>query len=240
MRKILALLLFSHALFGAAAFDHWTDGYAGAGSHSISVTASGTNNSCILFVLYRTGSTGTPTCGGNAMTLAQHNAVAASCFAGQMDEWVYTGALSGSVTVTITATVESQMDAITVNGANQTGQPDAVAAFVTGTGTGGAFATYPLPITTVASNSIALGNFCGNSINRALGSSNGTFIGCDGTGFGTCFWYSTTNFSAGSNTLFGAAVSSTGLPYNAQGLSIASVSAPSVFVPNPTVIIVGP
>src|SRR5450432_3860265 len=123
--KILALLLCTVPAWSAVAFDNFKDaGYAGSGTHSTTIVASGTKLGCIVFTWYRSGSTGTPTCGGNSMTKVVTVSTTQCAGAATQDTLVYFGAglTAGSLTVSITATVESVLEVITVNGAAQSGQ----------------------------------------------------------------------------------------------------------------------
>src|SRR5580704_17078187 len=102
---------------GAVAFDNYKDGgYQGSGTHTTTIVASGTSLGCIVVTWYRSGSTGTPTCGGNAMTKVQTMAASACSGAATVDTWIYfgVGLTAGTLTVSITATVESILEALTV------------------------------------------------------------------------------------------------------------------------------
>ena len=243
MRILLLLALCSLRLVGAVAFDNFADGgYSGSGVHTTTIVASGTNLGCIVYVWYRSGSTGTPTCGGNAMTKLTPMAATLCVSASTIDTWVYfgPGLAAGSLTVSISATVESALAAVTVNGANQTGQPDALAAFASGMTSGGN--GFGLPITTVANQSLVLGAFCVQNGNHdAL--ANGTWVGDPAAagGVGLHIWRSTSNVNpAGAFTLHGGGTAD-GYAAEANGLSIAPPAALSTGnKPNPSVIVVGP
>ena len=240
MRTLLLLALCSLRLVAAVSFDNYKDGgYSGSGAHTTTIVASGTNLGCIVVTWYRSGSTGTPTCGGNAMTKLSTMATTICSGAATVDTWGYFGAglTAGTLTVSITATVESVLEAFTVNGARQTGQPDALAAHATGTSAGNN--GIGLPITTVANNSLVMGTFCA-PVTGNVSTSNGTWIGNDGN-VGFHFWRSTADVSpSGSFALQGGA-STDGYVMEGNGLSISPPpSGVNAYTSNPTVIVVGP
>jgi len=159
--------------------------------------------------------------------------------AATVDTWAYfgSGLAAGTLTVSITATVETILEAMTVNGARQTGQPDALAAYITGTTSGGN--GLGLPITTAANNSLVIGTFCVGASQHGA-TSNGTWIGDDAS-VGLRFWRSTSDVSpAGAFTLQGVGPAD-GYAAEGNGLSVAPLgSAAIVYTSNPTVIVVGP
>ena len=241
MRILLLAALCSLQLAGAVSFDNFKDGgYSGAGVHTTTIVASGTNIGCIVVTWYRSGSTGTPTCGGNSMTRISTMATTVCSGAATVDTWAYfgPGLAAGTLTVSITATVESILEALTVNGANQTGQPDAIAPYVSGmTGNNG----FGLPITTVANNALVIGTFCAGSASHAP-TSNGTWISDDGN-VGLRFWRSTTTVSPPGSFTLQAIGTAAGYTVEGNGLSISSLlQAPvnNTYISNPSVIVVGP
>jgi hypothetical protein len=240
MRTLLLLALCSLRLVGAVSFDNFKDGgYSGSGGHTTTIVASGTNLGCIVVTWYRSGSTGIPTCGGNSMTKVSTMATTICSGAATVDTWAYfgSGLSAGTLAVSITATVESVLEVLTVNGASQSGQPDALAAHVTGTSAGGN--GIGLPITTVANNSLVVGTFC-SPVAGNVSTDNGTWIGNDGN-VGFHFWRSTADVSpSGSFTLQGGS-SSNGYVLEANGLSISPLpSTVTSYTSNPSVIVVGP
>jgi hypothetical protein len=242
MRILLLMALCSLQLIGAVSFDNYKDGgYSGGGTHTLTIVASGTNLGCIVNVWYRSGSTGTPTCGGNSMTKLATMSPTVCAGAATIDTWAYfgPGLSAGTLTVSVTATVESLLEAITVNGARQTGQPDALAAYVTGTTSSDGFG---IPITTSASGSLVVGTYCAGATSHSP-TTNGTWIG-DGDpsdGVSLSFWRSTSTVApAGAFTLQGGA-STAGYPAQGNAFSIAPLgSAGSTYRSNPSVIVVGP
>jgi hypothetical protein len=238
MRTLLLAALLTFPMAGAVSFDNFHDGgYQGAGTHTTTIVASGTNLGCIVVTWYRSGSTGTPTCGGNAMTRVQTMATSACTAAATTDTWVYfgTGISAGTLTVSVTATVESVLEVLTVNGANQSGQPDALAAYATGTST---VAGFGLPIMTVANNSLVIGTFC-EGANSHVVTGNGTWI-ADDASVGLHFWRSTSNVSPAGAFTLQALGGAEGYQVQADGLSISPLSSVSTVTANPTVIVVGP
>jgi hypothetical protein len=239
MRTFILLALCSLRLAGAVSFDNYSDGgYSGSGLHTTTIVASGSNLGCIVVTWYRSGSTGIPSCGGNSMTKVSTMATTICAGAATVDTWAYFGAglAAGTLTVSITATVESVLEAITVNGANQTGQPDALAPYVSGTvGNSG----FGLPITTVANNALVIGTFCLGAGNHTP-TSNGTWIG-DGGGIGLRFWRSSVPVSPAGLFTLQALGNAPGYAAEGNGLSISPLlSAVSPNTSNPTVIVVGP
>ena len=244
MRILLLLALCSLRLAAAVTFDNFQNGgYSGAGVHSTTIVASGANLGCIVVTWYRSGSTGVPTCGGHAMTKAQTMSPTVCISAATVDTWFYFGAglSAGTLTASVTASSESVLVVMTVNGANQTGQPDALGAFVSGTTSSNGFG---IPITTAANNSLVIGAFCTAAANHAS-TSNAAWIGDGdpGDGVGLSFWRSTANVNpAGAFTLQGGA----NVPgYSSQGdaFSIAPQAASGgggSFISNPSIIVVGP
>jgi hypothetical protein len=240
MRTLLlaALLCLPAALpvVGAVSFDNYKDGgYQGPGTHTTTIVASGTNLGCIVVAWYRGGSTGIPMCGGNAMTKI---GTFTDGWPATVDMWIYSGAglTAGTLTASVTATVESILEVLTVNGANQSGQPDAVAATVSGTTTVNGIG---LPITTVANNSLVLGVFSEGAASHNP-SSTAIWIGDDANA-GLRFWRSTADVApAGAFTLQalgganGYAVYGSGLSISPAGGSVTAATA------NPSVFVIGP
>src|ERR1017187_4574381 len=106
MRTLLLLTLCALGAAGAVSVDNFKDGgYAGSGVHTTSIVASGTNLGCIVVTWYRSGTTGTPSCGGNSMSKVQTMATTICSGAATVDTWVYFGAglTAGTLTVSITA-----------------------------------------------------------------------------------------------------------------------------------------
>jgi hypothetical protein len=240
MRTLLLLALCSLRLVGAVSFDNFKDGgYAGSGAHTTTIVASGTNLGCIVVTWYRSGSTGIPACGGNSMTKISTMATTICSGAATVDTWAYFGAglTAGTLTVSITATVESILEAITVNGANQTGQPDALAPYVSGT-TGNA--GFGLPIVTIANNALVIGTFCEGATSHTP-TSNGIWIGDDGPGIGLRFWRSSATVSAAGAFTLQALGNASGYAAEGTGLSISPLlSAVNSYTSNSSVIVVGP
>lgn len=230
MKLIFAFLCLSVHCFGAVAFDNYAQGsYTGAGANSTAIVASGTNLAALMVVYYRSGSYNTsPAIGGQTGTKIASNLMSV-CSGATVDLWIVQSGLSaGSLTATVNMTVESQIDVITVNGAQQTGQPDSLAALFTSTFTpiaGGSVAT--LPFTTTANNSLAIGVFCAVVGTTDTPSSNGTYIGIDSS-FGSYYWRSTANVSPAGSFSLAAMASSVGTStYNAHGISISPTPPPS-------------
>lgn len=248
MRKFAALLFCSLPCFGAGPVfttGNFTAHYTNLVTNSFNVTGTGTSLGCIVENMYRaTGSSGTPTCGGNAMTKVQTGAFTTAgggCFDGTIDTWFYAGAglTAGTIAVSIpTVVFESGASAFIISASAQSSVVDALSAVANGNMSpvaGGQTAS--MAITTVAANAFVLGQFCATSGLTTSPSSNGTYIGFDGN-FGAYFWYFTTNPSAGANTLLAKSNLSNMATYQVNGLSIPPL--PSGFVANPTIITVGP
>jgi len=238
MRILLLAALLTCPMAAAVSFDNFKDGgYQAAGTHTTTIVASGTNLGCIVVTWYRSGLTGTPTCGGNAMTKVQTMATSACTAAATTDTWVYFGAglSAGTLTVSVTATVESVLEVLTVNGANQSGQPDALAPDATGTST---VAGFGLPITTVANNSLVLGTFCEGVSSRVV-TGNGTWIADDST-VGLHYWRSTSAVTPAGAFTLQALGGADGYQVQANGLSISPPSSATTVTANQTVIVVGP
>lgn len=232
MRKLFAvlLLLCSWNAWAGVAFNAFAAGnYGGAGTNSINVTASGTNLGCVLYVWYRSGAITSPMCGGNAMTLVGSQAMTGAG-AVNVSEYIYfgSGLVAGTVTASISASVESSVNVIIVNGASQTGQPDATAAYVSGTTNGSG--QFGLPITINRPGSLVIGIFSSSFNAGDTPSTTGTYIGRDNIGWGLWFWYSTTNPGSGSFTLDSRS-GSAGLGIDAFGLSIAPAASAITVIP---------
>lgn len=244
--KILQLmlrLLFLAGLclpgYAAIAYDNGTVGvYTGSGTNTLSWTASGTNLVCIGYVWHRSGTISAVTCNGHAMTLGPTHTFTQS-FTAVIDTYIYAGSLSaGTMTFSISASVESALMAWSANGAAQTGQPDATAAFVTGAESG--MGLFNLPITTVANNSLVAGLFNTGDSTSSSPTSNATFrLRITDSGIDVSLWTSTLPITpAGSINLVYAGGSSGGSNVDANGISLAP-PAGAVVVANQSVFAVG-
>lgn len=243
MIKLFSLFLALTTLGWSAGpqFNNFVSHYAVSGVPNTTIvtvnTGLGSGYGCVMFLFYRLGTVNTPTCGGHNMTQAGGTTVLAASGV-TSTRWVYFGGgiVPGSITVTGSTTggTDCQINVIIVDGAG-TSQPDAAPTATTGVFlpvSGGQEAA--MSITTVAANSLVLGEYNSTVSVNATPSSNGTFIAVDGSGFGVYYWYSTVNPAAGAYNLKGMSGSNTGSAYIADGLSIAPPSSgvtanPSVF-----------
>lgn len=231
--KIIVLLLASLPCLAAGPqYNNFLSTYAISGATntaSITVNAgSGAGYGFVVFFFYRSGSvSAVPTCGGHALTQAGGTTSLLSVGV-TSTRWVYFGAgISPGVVACTAATTggtDNQLNVIAVDGARGT-QPDAAPTATTGVFlpvAGGQEAA--LAITTVAANSLVIGEYSSTVTISATPSSNGTLIGADSTGFGVYYWYSTTNPTAGAYNLQAKNNSGTGSAYAADGLSVAPSS----------------
>lgn len=240
-RFLLGLILTCFPAFSAVVYDNFKDGaYTGVGSaHTTTITASGTNLGCIVYVWYRLSIGPAPSaasCGGNAMTKIQTMSVPCNGGTGTMETWIYfgSGLVAGTLTATVTSAGETILEVITVNGARQSGQPDALAATVSGTSSTGGF---NVPMTTVANNSMMIGAACTTTNTTITG--NGSFIGKE-FAVGMAFWRSTSNVTPAGAFTLNAFGNAPGYSITANGFSIAPPASAVVANPSVSVIAVGP
>jgi hypothetical protein len=241
-RLILAVLLCSSLSFGAVAFNIYnTSGYVGSGVNSINLTATGTNLACVMIVGRRSGALSLPTCGGVSMTpvvTALSDGKGAT-----FDAYIAVGMTAGTVAASVSATVESWTMVYIVNGAAQSGQPDAHATVAAGASTylvaGGEQAD--IPITTATNASIVLGWFGTNgSFWSATPSTTGTYAGTDGSvAWGDYCWYSTSNAATAGLFTLSAKSASSGLPTFA-GIVVSVAPLAPTYVANPSVFGIAP
>lgn len=227
MRIVVALLFLVLPCFGIGpVFSNYATQYTTSATNSFNVTATGTNLACVVVNFYRTtGSSGTPTCGGNAMTKACSIAFTLS-YVGTADIWIYAGAglSAGTIAVSIPSVVfESSGQAITISGANQSSTADSCGTLTNGTTTGVAGgSTGSQAFTTVANNAIAIGLFFGAVQFILTPSSNAILAGTTADGFAINSWYSSPNVTpAGAFSFLAKSSSGGGSSYQSAGISIA-------------------
>jgi hypothetical protein len=204
------------------AVDTWaTIGYTASGTNTTSYTASGTN----LVAVVEFWSDGTvspaPTCNGSTATLATSHANTYQ-FAGTKYIYLCVGVPAGTWNVVVVSTGQVYGAITTIKNAKQSGQPDAVAAYVSGTlgGSAGA-ATANLAITTVADKCLVVGVYGANQNLSLTPSANGGEQGQWAFGAQDTSWISTASVTPAGSFTLQAQGSSNGLPYDAIGVSIA-------------------
>ncbi len=197
-------------------FDNYTNvPYVGSGANSVSHTATGSNLFAVL-TIWSDGTLSSVQYAGNAMTLATSHAVTGAV-PGSEYIYIYIGPPSGTSTVSFSSTGQSTGSVWTFSHAKQSGQPDAVAAYISGTITANEAA---LPITTVADKSYVLGVYASASFIETTPSSNADNKG--NQDFQTAYnWLSTATVTPAGAFTLEAKSSTTSVGYEAIGISIA-------------------
>lgn len=208
-----------HSLSGLTFDNHTTIYNGGSGSATAMFTTSGTNLTCVAFVVYLTSAPSVANCGGISMTQGASHASSNLGAGWMITSYQAVGLTAGSTTITITGSSYVIGNALTYSGAKQTGQPDAAFPYISGVTDGSLEAA--LNGTTVTSGSAVVGWYLGAVSFANSPSSNGTLVDTLDSGAGYVWRTTGTVAPAGATTLEAKSPNTPGSAYESIGLSIA-------------------
>ncbi len=235
MKFLLAALVLILPAQAAIAPDTFAHQYA-AGLNSFNINATGSNLAAVCGI-WSDSTITSATFGANAMSLVVSNAVTHG-LGGTIFVYQITAVAAGSNTIAVLSPGQTVVGCMTITGAKQTAQPDAIAPYISSVQD--AVPEAALPVTTVADGSMVIGVYVGNVSLINTPSSNGTWIGAvDFSAF--YMWRSTNPVTPAGAFSLEAGGNSMGAAYEAMGVSMAPVAS-AVTVANPSVspIAVGP